>query len=231
MTTSKMMTIADSAADQSGAMTSAVLLWVAPQVAALCVGAFRVPLTAGYAVPAESAAAGVMVSVQVIAAAALFPVVLGGWQRLVMAVAMGWTFGLLAGFLATTATVQLIWTMGQVTTWLVALWAWAGVVQGPIRKLEPGRRRQTGRGAGLAVGVALLCTVGSAMLRYLRSEYQPAVGSGGGTGVWNFTPLLVSVRQLGSDGFLWTGWAVSGGLAVAGWVVGWGLRRRATDGG
>lgn len=221
----------DWARDRSGGMTGAVLLWVAPQVAALCVGAFRVPLSAGYAMPAESAAAAVMVSVQVIAAAALFPVVLAGWRRLAVAVALGWAFGLLAGFLATTATMQLIWTMGQVTTWLVALWAWAGVVQGPVGKMAADRRRGTGWGAGWAVAVALLWTVGGVMLRYLQSEYQPVVGSGASPGMWDFTPLLVSVRQLGADGFLWTAWAVSGGLAVTGWLVGWWLRRRASGGG
>lgn len=221
----------DRARDRSGERTGAVLLWVVPQVAALCVGAFRVPLSAGYAMPAESAAAAVMVSVQVIAAAALFPVVLRGWRRLAMAVAMGWAFGLLAGFLATTASMQLIWTMGQMTTWLVALWAWEGVLQRPVKEMEAGRRRGTGWGAGWGVAVALLWTVGGVMLRYLQSEYQPVVGSGAPRGVWDFSPVLVSMRQLGADGFLWTAWAVSGGLAVAGWLLGWWLRRRATGSG
>lgn len=197
-------------------MTGAVLLWVIPQMAALCIGAFRVPLTGGYASPAESAAAAVMVSVQVIAAAALFPVVLADWRRLIMAVAMAWAFGLLAGFLATTATLPLMLAMGQVTAWLVALWAWAGVVAASAR----GTQESPGKWAGVAVAAAMLLTVGGVMLGYLQREYQP-IGPGGGSRAWEITPLMISVRQLGETAVQWTGWAVMAVLAAAGGAGRW----------
>lgn len=184
--------------------TSAMTLWIVPQIAALCASAWRMPLTASFVEPAESAAAALMVSVQVITAAALFPVVVGDWRRLVQAAVTGWAFGGLAGFLATAAWVPLMLSVGHVTLWLAALWAWAGVAR-------------RGSGSGLAIAAAMLLTVGGVMLHYLQAEYQPGTLGGNEGGMWDFTPLITSVRQLQVDDVLWVGWAVTaawGGIGL-----------------
>jgi len=182
---------------------AALAMWIAPQAAALCASAFRLPLSAGFADPAESAALSVMLATQVIAAAALFPAVVADVRRLAMAIAVAWAFAGLACFLSAAATEPALLAMGHVALWLGALWAWAA----PLAR---------GRWTGLGVAVAMLLTVGGAMAGYLHAEYRPlAQGTVSGRW-WEWSPLLTTLSQAGEGAILWPGWAATAAVLAGG---------------
>lgn len=169
-------------------LTGPILLASIVQLLALAIAALRVPLSDGYAEPAEDLAAGVMVTVQMVMIAAVFPFLLQGMRRTLVMLGLPWPYLLLAGFLATTPWRSLLWAEVLVNGWTVTLAVWRGILPRP-------------RQQAVAVAAALLLTLGAAALRYLAAEYQPQVTSGASSGVWlAFSPLLGNLEQLRQDG-------------------------------
>ena len=136
----------------------ALTLWLGVQVAALAVGAFRVPLSAKYPRPEELLAVHIMVAAQVAASALLFPYLLRDWRTGTAVVASAWPFVMLAATLSASPVDAAARAGMYVTTWLVALGLWRAALPTP-------------EALAFAVATAALVTIGGAALVYLMAEF------------------------------------------------------------
>src|SRR5690606_30763646 len=114
-----------------------VLLWSAVQLVALAAGVFRVPLSDGYPRPAEDLAAHLMVTVQVTALAALFPLLLRDGVTMGVVIALLWPYLLAAGCLATLPLSAVAGAGLVVSLWAAALAAWVRPLGGRPASAHP----------------------------------------------------------------------------------------------
>ena len=162
-----------------------LLVWLAVQFAAIAVALLRVPLAAGYPATGELLAAPVMVVVQGVASAALFPFLMRGRACAAAVVAAAWPFVVLAGVVSAAPAARVMAAGAYVSAWLVALWAW--------RATAP-RREDL-----YAVAAALLLTAGTLLLFYLRVEFAPEASADASdlADQWAIaSPTLAAMRQL-----------------------------------
>jgi hypothetical protein len=150
--------------DPAHASAAPLLLWISIQLLVTILAAARVPLAARYPEPAEQLAPHLLLGAQVVAAAVLFPFLLGGWRVAVKVVAVAIPFQLAAGLLAGFDVASLATSAAIVTLWIVALSLWAAVL-----------RSEKSRAIGIALASCL--TLGAGMIHYLRLEFDPATAT------------------------------------------------------
>ena len=101
--------------------TGAAFLWLAVQIAALIIAAFRIPLWAQAPSGQELLTLKLLAIAQIGASSLLFPMLMRTRQQWIISIAITWPFIALAGLLAA-ASGEAIFTAGTyVTAWLVVL--------------------------------------------------------------------------------------------------------------
>jgi hypothetical protein len=136
-----------------------LLVWLAVQMLALGLAAFRVPLSARYPRPEESLAVHVLVVVQIGAAALLFPFLFRSITSSIVVIASSIPFIQLAAFLATfTDNRRLALCALYLTFWLTGL-----------AILNAALRSQKAKMYGAAA--ASLISLGGAVIVYLHREF------------------------------------------------------------
>ena len=142
-----------------------LLAWLIPQLLAISLAAWRVPLATGYAGyprPAESLAPDLLIAVQVGLAALLSPLVLRDVRTALMAAASAWPLTVLAGSLAALPAGRTALACAYVTGWVAALALWQ-------------RAMRSYRSQLLVVALASAVSIGGAALAYLRAEFAAPV--------------------------------------------------------
>jgi hypothetical protein len=105
----------------------AMALWLAVQVGALALSAFRVPLAIGLPPAAEQSALYILLIAQVGGAALLALPLFNFRRNVIFATAAAWPIGELAGLLADASTGRVLLCEFYVTAWILtlAVWVWA----------------------------------------------------------------------------------------------------------
>jgi hypothetical protein len=184
-------------------ITGPLLLWLAVQLFALGLSAFRVPLAAKWPRPQELLATHVLLAAQVSAAALLFPWLMRSWRAAIVVAASAWTFLLIAAVLSATPLDRVAIAGLYVTTWLVTLAVW--------REALPRTRSQL-----FGVAVAAFVAIGSALVCYLRLEYTTTADADTPAAFGPITAAIASLRQESPQGSLWIASSI---LAASGAVV------------
>jgi hypothetical protein len=136
-----------------------LIVWLAVQMFALGVAAFRVPLSARYPQPEESLAVHVLVVVQIAAAALLFPILFRSITSSIVVIASAVPFIQLSAFLATfTDNRRLALCAAYLALWLTGL-----------AILNAALRSEKSKMYGVAA--ASLMALGGAVIAYLHREF------------------------------------------------------------
>jgi hypothetical protein len=144
--------------------TSAVALWAGVQCAALIAAAVGIHLWPHQPDPPESIALAEMVSVQVVAAALLFPVVCAGTATLAINLAVMAALQQLAGLLTVTPEPRVLSTTAFAGVWIVGLAGWARLARGGLAQ-------------SCATAMATVLSLGGALLWYVTAEAASQGGS------------------------------------------------------
>jgi len=130
--------------------------WLAIQLTALAVSAFRVRLSIAMPAAGEQSALALMLITQVAASSLLFPLLLRSRRQTILTIATAWPMGQLACFLADAPVHRFIAAQALVTLWIVALalWNWA-----------------LPRAQAVGAAVAATISLGGPLLWYLRAEF------------------------------------------------------------
>lgn len=136
----------------------AMALWLAVQIGALALSAYRVPLAMGLPAAAEQSALAVMLVIQIGAAALMAPLLLSTCRQTIMAMAFGWPMAGLAGLLADVAADRAAMGEAYVSAWMLSLslWVWA--------------TRESKSAANLPA-VAAMISLGGPVAWYLHAEF------------------------------------------------------------
>lgn len=181
-----------------------LLVWLAVQMAAMALAAWRVPLWAKHPPTSDPLAVHVLLSVQIIASALLFPLLLRGFGRALAAIAVTWPMLLGAGAIAAVEPSGLLRAAAFLTVWMAVLAEWARVLTD---------RRHRLIGVALAGGL----TVGEVVLRYLQAEFGSTDELAmAGTPIWTgFLGAAMTPVSGGSiSSFSWYLLLTLGGVAV-----------------
>jgi hypothetical protein len=141
-----------------------LLVWLLPQLAVLMLMAGQVPIVAPKAMPrpAELWAARMMITVQIVSAALLFPFLLRDVRAAALVGAAAIPMGLLAAFLAGTAPRrQMVAPILYLEMWLATLFLWRIALRTP-------------RSQGAGIATALFVALGAIVYYYVRLEYGPS---------------------------------------------------------
>jgi hypothetical protein len=136
-----------------------IALWLAWQLTALGLAAFRIPLSARYPAAAEQWALGLMLVAQIAGSVLLFPILLNSAGSTLIAIALAWPICELASFLADADLRTFAVGELYVSTWLIVLYLWRRFT---IRAIPQ---------SYLSSLVALL-TFGGPLLAYLHTEFN-----------------------------------------------------------
>jgi hypothetical protein len=150
----------------------------------------RVPFFASAATfprPAETLALGLMLVMQLVTSATLFPFLLRDPRAAGLVIATSWPFTFIAGFLAGQLNPFVLCPIAAfITAWLLGLALWSNVLRSP-------RAQATG------VCAALFIAAGTPLLWYLRAEYvaQPAAADWTRAAEWSpfFSLLALAMRD------------------------------------
>jgi hypothetical protein len=140
--------------------TGPLIAWLAVQLLALGLGAAGLPLSAKSVRPPEAMSVQILLVTQVVAAAALWPMLFGSGRQAGVTIATAVPFTQAAGFLSATPPGDLLSAGGMLLLWLGSL----AVL--PARDLG-----ETGRLVVRATAVVL--SAGLAVAGYLRMEFAP----------------------------------------------------------
>jgi len=193
----------------SDATVAPLLVLLAIQLAALAMGAARIPLAARWPATDAPLALDEMFVVQVIAASMLFPVLATSFRATALIVASSLPFAFLAGALSGAQIAHIAFGSGVTTAWIIGL-ALLGV-HGRV----PGVR------AAIMI-VAISMSLGLPLLSYLNREF----GVDESAGLWWLIPLSPTAAALSAahgahGGAMWVspGFAllVGGALSVISW--------------
>ena len=192
-------------------------LWLMVQLLALGVSAAHIPFFAkSFPQPAELLASGVMLVIQIGAAALLFPYLLRDRRAAAMVVAASWPFTVLAAFLTGQAEHRILWGMtAYVTSWLVALAIWRSALR-------------SGRAQSVGVAIATLVAFGGPLLWYLRAEYGVQPSAFNWMELSNWGPIMGALSIARTDHLVRDPWIFAGGNLVAALValgISWMIRR------
>lgn len=190
-----------------------LLVWLLPQLAVLMLMAGQVPIVAPKAMPrpAELWAARMMITVQVVSAALLFPFLVRDLRATILIGAVAIPMGLLANFLAGTAPRrQIVAPIAYLEIWLATLFLWRVALRS--------RRSQ-----GIGVAAAMLVALGAVVYYYVRLEYGPSPEPLLLKGVEGWSPVFGAVAageylSLTLSGWLLVVACLGSGLIAAGAV-------------
>jgi hypothetical protein len=135
-----------------------IALWIGPQLVALAISVFRLPLWARFPQPGEWLALPVMLAVQSGVAALLLPI-LDDWSIAGSILAAGWPMALIAGSLSATPVRTAVECEMYLSLWIMGLAVWS---------------RACAQYRGIACAIAACWSIGGALLVYLRAEFAPA---------------------------------------------------------
>lgn len=187
-----------------------LFVWLVIQLIALAVAVFRAPLSARFPPPGEQFAIHIMLIVQVVVSAMLFPFLMRDVKTSVMVILTIVPFVQLSSYLSTIPIARAALAAGYVATWLVTLALWRAILQ-------------PRRGEMLGVACALALSLGGAVMWYLRAESHPPRPID-----WSrdgmFGPILGAIAQLHADPS--ASWVAAGGLLVLSAVIGIAARYR-----
>ena len=162
--------------------TAPVALWCGIQCVALIAATTGIHLWPHHPDPPESIALAEMVSVQMGAAALLFPIILGGdgWG-IVVSLAAPIPMQHLCGALSATPQ-RVVWiTSGHVTLWLLGLAAWAKLARTDLAR-------------SCLISAATLLSFGGVLLWYVAAEAAAQTGSPSPNPL-HFGPLMSGVAM------------------------------------
>ena len=196
-----------------------LFLWLLLQLIALAISAARVPFyaTKSFPRPAELLALPLMLIVQVIASALLFPFLLRDVRAAVMVMAAGFPLTLIAGFLTATADMRAIAASAfYVSAWLAGLAAWRGALT-------------SARAAAIGVAAATFIALGGPLFWYLRAEYggQNMILDWAQAGFWG--PIMGALAIFKADNISRNPWVfMAAHLSIGTMAIGvsWVIRRR-----
>jgi hypothetical protein len=132
-------------------------LWLALQLGALGLSAYRVPLAAQYPQPAEFQAVSVMLAAQFTGLALLFPSLLADAREAIVIASAGWVMLLASAALAGWPLSGIAPAGGFLSLWIVAL--------ATIRAAIPARWHMT------ASAAACVYIIGGPIVAYFRREF------------------------------------------------------------
>jgi len=180
--------------------TGAAFLWLAVQIAALIIAAFRIPLWAQAPSGQELLTLKLLAIAQIGASSLLFPMLMRTRQQWIISIAITWPFIALAGLLAA-ASGEAIFTAGTyVTAWLVVL----GLVHFALGYF---RLRMIG------VAAISFWSMGWPFLLFVRQEYG---GSAHATLGFEASPIIAVSSDSVHSGPAWESLAVA--LFLAGFI-------------
>jgi hypothetical protein len=158
-------------------------VWLAVQIGALALSAFRVPLAVGLPLAAEQSALPVMLVTQAAGAAFLAPLLLNSRRGTIIAIAAAWPMGELAALLADAPTSRVILPETYITLWILALACWVCAL--PKTSI-----------AAMFSATAAAFSLGGPVLWYLHAEFVTQSD----TINWNhaalFGPVMGALSQI-----------------------------------
>jgi hypothetical protein len=179
--------------------SSALILWLLIQLAALLLPIFQVRLADKFPRPAEKLAVDELLVVQVAAAGLLASVLIDTWPKLLANLAaMGPTLAL-AAILSANPDRRIILAGAYVGGWMVVLWGWCQILRQPIERLWLN-------------GIAGTLALGGAGIAYLNLEFGPTASSDWGF-AQNHGPIMAALALLHGGG--WGSWAFLGCCGLA----------------
>jgi hypothetical protein len=164
-------------------LTAPLAVWLAVQLIALALAAFRVPLSAHFIAPGEALAVHEMLVVQFAISAMLFPFLLRDARHLLVMMLTAAPMIQLAAMLAGTPTVRAVGTWTCLGMWLAALTLW--------------RRALAPRFHPIAIAAANLLTIGGLFVWYFALEFR---GPTHLPRITLFFPLVATLRWGAGEG-------------------------------
>ena len=135
------------------------LLWLTIQFSLLLLGAWRIPLSARWPVPAEKLALHEMAIGQVLFAAMFLPILFRTFTSAVLTIVTAPLFLLLAAAVAARADTEgFVWCTIYVCFWLLACAIWSAAIRSPAGRMY-------------LVASAVLLAAGGLAMAYLRREF------------------------------------------------------------
>ena len=159
---------------------SAVVLWAAVQCLPLLAASAGVRIWPHQPDPPESLALAELVAVQIVAAALLFPLVLADGPTLVVNLALTLPLMQLAGLMSAARQSTIFQLTAFTGLWLVGLSGWAQLGRSDLAR-------------SCASAAAMLLTLGSALLWYVRVEAAAQAGTPNPDPA-RYGPLLAGIR-------------------------------------
>jgi hypothetical protein len=181
-------------------------LWLAVQIGALALSAFRVPLAVGLPLAAEQSALPVMLITQTAAAAFLAPLLVNSRRSTIIAIAAAWPMGELAALLADAAASRVILSETYITLWILALACWVCALSKT-------------RFAAMFSAAAAAFSLGGPILWYLHAEFVTQSE----TINWNhaalFGPVMGALSQVLSTPPPLSAWCIPATLIPVGFLI------------
>jgi len=157
----------------------ALLLWLAIQIAALALAAARAPLFAEYPQPGEFHAVTILITVQWLAIAMLFPVLWQDWRAFTCIAVSGLVMLLFAGALSATSLAALAPTALYMTLFMLAVF-----VMSTIPRLN--------RSKLILSAVITTLSFGAPLLAYLREDLGNCEI---GAAKWKGSPFFALIKN------------------------------------
>jgi hypothetical protein len=161
-----------------------IALWFAPQWLILLLTLGHVPLWLNLPIRMDDLVLPMLLSVQIVTAAMLFPLLLRNWQSLAATIAVSWPILQFAAFVSAVPLAQWASAAAYLSLLLLVLGTWNIVLRSQNARL-------------LAAAFVTILTIGGALLAYLQAEFsgQPAPSLNlSRTALWS--PLLGALSQL-----------------------------------
>ncbi len=177
--------------------TGPAFLWLAVQIAALIIAAFRIPLWAQAPTGQEVLALKIVAIAQIWASSLLFPMLMKTWQQWMMSIVITWPLIALAGLLAAVDHEAIFSTAAYVTAWLVVL----GLIHFALGNF---RLRMIG------VAAISFWSMGWPFLLFIRQEYGPGAHAALGL---DASPIIAVSSDLLHSAPAWESLAVAAFLA------------------
>lgn len=182
-----------------------LFIWLLLQLLALFLSAARVPFFAlkSFPQPAELLSLPLMLTVQVVASAMLFPFLLRDLRVTVMVIAASWPMTLVAGFLTATADTRALAAAAiYLTAWLAGLALWQKALR-------------SARAQAVGVAAATLAVFSGPIFWYLRLEYGGATTlDWSQAGRWG--PIMGTLAIIKLDNVFRSPWVFAAGHLAAG---------------
>jgi hypothetical protein len=170
---------------RSSSPIAPLIVWLVLQGAALALAAARIPLSAHYPQAGERLAIDLVLAAQIGGSAALFPLLMRDRRTAVVTICSAWPFVAFAAVLSALPPGRSAIIAAFVTAWLVVLALWNAGLHSLKWRL-------------VASAVAVVASVGGALLWYLRVEFD-AAGGGGPPADGRYGPLLAAISVARGD--------------------------------